>query len=232
MRIRFAVTVFAAVSLFSSAAPAQVATGSMSGAVLDPNRAVVPGARVVATHLANGLKTETETSDAGLYVFPSLPVGMHEVTVEKTGFKKLSRSGIEIRIASRQELDLQLEIGDVQQTVEVTGGVPLLETTSSQRGQSLSTQFMNTLPFFTLGIRNARTFVNYMPGVNPSAELSVSGSGGRAQELLVDGASNTNPESGGISFNFPAAEMFGEFRLLTPPSTPSMAASAAASRSM
>jgi len=54
-----------------------------------------------------------------------------------------------------------------------------------------------------------------MPGVNPSAELSVSGSGGRAQELLIDGASNTNPESGGISFNFPAAEMFSEFKLLT-----------------
>jgi len=74
---------------------------------------------------------------------------------------------------------------------------------------------MNNLPFFSGGIRNPRTFVNYMPGVNPSAELSVSGSGGRAQELLIDGASNTNPESGGISFNFPAAEMFSEFRLLT-----------------
>jgi hypothetical protein len=74
---------------------------------------------------------------------------------------------------------------------------------------------MANLPFFSGGIRNPRTFVNYMAGVNPSAELSVSGSGGRAQELLIDGASNTNPESGGISFNFPAAEMFSEFKLLS-----------------
>jgi hypothetical protein len=140
---------------------------------------------------------------------------MYEVSVEMTGFKKLNRGNVEIRIATRQELDVALEIGNMQETVDVTGEVALLETTSSQRGQGLSTQFMNTLPFFSGGIRNPRTFVNYMPGANPSTELSVSGSGGRAQEVLIDGASATIPESGGVSFNFPAAEMFGEFKLLT-----------------
>jgi hypothetical protein len=201
--------------LASGAARAQVAAGSLSGTVLDPNGAVVPAARITATNTANGVKSETESSEAGLYVLPSLPVGLYEISVEKAGFKKLSRAGVEIRIATRQQLDLPLELGDVQQTVEVTAATPLLETANAQRGQNLSTQFMNNLPFFAGGIRNPRTFINYMPGVNPSAELSVSGSGGRAQELLIDGASNTNPESGGISFNFPAAEMFGEFRLLT-----------------
>jgi len=201
--------------LFSSAVTAQVATGSMSGTITDPNGAAVPGARVVATSAGSGIKTEATTSDAGLYLLPRLPVGVYGVTVEKAGFKKASQTNLEIRIATRQELDLKLEIGDVQQIVEVTGEVPLLETVSSQRGQSLSSQFMNNLPFFAGGIRNPRAFVNYMPGSNPSAELSVSGSGGRAQEILVDGASLTNPESGGVSFNFPAAEMFGEFKLLT-----------------
>jgi hypothetical protein len=201
--------------LLSSAALAQVATGSISGTITDPNGANVPAARVTAHNTATGLQSQTQSSEAGLYVFPTLPVGTYEVTVEQPGFKKLTRSGVEVRIATRQELDLKLEVGDVQQTIEVTGEAPLLQTTSSQRGQNLSQQFMNNLPFFSGGIRNPRSFVNYMPGVNPSAELSVSGSGGRAQELLIDGASNTNPESGGISFNFPAAEMFGEFKLLT-----------------
>ena len=203
------------VCLFASLAMGQLATGSMSGTVMDPNSAAVPAAKVVAINTASGVRTETLTSDAGLYVFASLPVGTYEVTAEKSGFKKLSRPGVEIRVATRQDLDLKLEIGDVQQTVEVTGEVPLLETTSSMRGQSLSPQFMSNLPFFTGGIRNPRAFVNYMPGANPSAELSVSGSGGRAQEVLIDGASATIPESGGVSFNFPAAEMFGEFKLLT-----------------
>jgi len=201
--------------LSASLASAQVATGSMSGTVTDPNGASVPGARVVLTQNSTGLKTETLSSEAGLYVFPRLAVGGYEVAVEKTGFKKATVGGIEIRVASRQELDLRLEVGDVQQTIEVTSAAQLLETNSAQRGQGISSQFLTTLPLFSGGIRNARTFVNYMPGVNPSAELSVSGSGGRAQELLIDGASNTNPESGGISFNFPSAVMFSEFKLLT-----------------
>ena len=57
-----------------------------------------------------------------------------------------------------------------------------------------------------------------MPGVNTTnttGEITVNGSGARSQEILIDGASNTNPESGGTSFNFPAAEIFGEFKLLT-----------------
>lgn len=196
-------------------AVAQVATGSMAGTITDPNGAVIPGAKVTATNTANGSRTETNTSDAGLYVFSSLPVGSFEVSVEKAGFKKLTRTGIEVRIASRVDMNLTLEVGDIQQTVEVKAEAPLLETSSAQRGQSLSPQFMNTLPFFTGGIRNPRAFVGYMPGSNNSAELSVSGSGGRAQEILIDGASATIPESGGTSFNFPSAEMFGEFKMLT-----------------
>ena len=88
-------------------------------------------------------------------------------------------------------MNLTLQVGDVQQTVEVTAQTPLLETSSAQKGQSLSTQMMNTLPFFSGGVRNPRSFVNYLPGANPSTELSVSGSGGRAQEILIDGASAT-----------------------------------------
>jgi hypothetical protein len=69
------------------------------------------------------------------------------------------RSGLEIRLASRQELDIRLELGEVQQTIEVTGEAQLLETVSTQRGQNLSTQFMNNLPFYFGGIRNPRAFV-------------------------------------------------------------------------
>ena len=202
----------------SVALVAQVSSGSMSGVVSDPNGASVPGAKVSATNSASGGQSETVTSDAGLFVFPSLSVGTYEVTVEKPGFKKLNRSHIEIRIASRQELDLKLDVGDVQQTVTVSERGELLETSSSQRGTSLSPQMMNNLPFFSGGIRNPRAFVSYMPGVNTTnttGEITVSGAGARSQELLIDGASNTNPESGGTSFNFPSAEIFGEFKLLT-----------------
>ncbi len=195
---------------------AQQSTGSMNGVVTDPNGAMIPGAKVVARHLATGQDFTSTTGDAGLYLFGSLPVGAYSVSVEKTGFKKLTRSGIEIRIAQRQDLALSLEVGDVQQSVEVTSEAPLLETSSAMRGQNLSAKMYNNLPFFSGGIRNPRSFVVYMPGVNNVAgEITIAGAGARGQEILIDGASATIPESGGTSFNFPAAEMFGEFKLLT-----------------
>ena len=82
------------------------------------------------------------------------------------GSKKLNRKNIEIRVAQRLALDLQLEVGSVSESVEVTAQGPLLETETSEKGQSFSTKFMNTLPLFTGGIRNAEAFVTYMPGVN------------------------------------------------------------------
>ena len=82
----------------------------------------IPDAKVVATNVATGAKQEVLSTDAGLYLFPALPVSLYSVTVEKAGFKKLNRQNIEIRVAQRLDMDLRLEVGEVQQTVEVTCG--------------------------------------------------------------------------------------------------------------
>ncbi|MCX6622584.1 MAG: carboxypeptidase-like regulatory domain-containing protein, partial [Acidobacteria bacterium] len=87
----------------------------MSGTIKDPNGAVIPGAKIVATHVPTNREFPAQTTDAGLYVLPSLPPGPYTVSVEQPGFKKLVRSGIEIRLGQRQDLDLNLEVGDVQQ---------------------------------------------------------------------------------------------------------------------
>jgi len=142
--------------LLCLAAWAQQNTGSMTGVVTDPNGAVIPGAKVIAKHLPTGQEFGTNTTEAGLYVYGSLPVGPYEVAVEKAGFKKLTRTNLEIRIAQKQVLDLSLEVGDVQQTVQVSAEATSLETTSNMRGQNLSVQFMNNLPFFYGGIHSPR----------------------------------------------------------------------------
>ena len=193
----------------------QTATGSLSGTITDANGAIVPGAKLTATSTITGAKLETVSTDAGLYVFPALPASSYTMTVEKAGFKKLSRTNLEVRIAQRLDLDVKLEIGDVQQTIEVTAQSPLLETSTSDKSVSFSPKFMNEIPLFTGAIRNPRAFVSYMPGVNAGAEVSISGSGGRAQEVQIDGASLIIPESGGAVFNMPSAEMFQEFKLIT-----------------
>ncbi len=192
----------------------QVATGSLAGTVLDAAGSVVPGAKIVATNTTVSSVTETVSSVAGVYLFAALPPGTYTISVEKAGFKKITRSNVEIRVAQRIDMDVKLEVGDVAVSVDVTAEVPLLETSTSERGSTFAPKLMSDLPLFTGGIRNPRSFLSYMPGVTSGGEQSVSGSGGRAQEVLIDGASLTIPESGGTVFNMPSAEIFGEFRLL------------------
>ena len=113
-------------------------------------------------------------------------------------------------------LDMQLEVGDVQQSIDVTGSAPLLNTTTTEVGSSFTPKFMKDLPLFSGGIRNPEAFVTYMPGVNNgSGDSSINGGSRRAKEVQIDGASLTIPESGGVVFYFPSAEQFGEFKLLT-----------------
>ncbi len=192
----------------------QAQTGSLSGDVLDANQAAVPGATIEATNSATGIKLNTVSSEAGVYVFPNVPTGIWTVTAEKAGFKKLVRSEIQIFIAQRQALDLRLEIGDVKQSVEVIANQTLLDTDSAIRGQSLTPKMYRTLPMWFAGLQNPSAFLGYMAGVNSGAETSIAGSTGRSREQLIDGTSNVIPESGGTVFNPPSAESMSEVKLL------------------
>ncbi len=215
MTIKQITMLFTGTVLTGCLALGQVSTGSLGGTVLDSNGASIPGVKLTAISAATNLKIETVSNDTGSYAFPSLRADIYSVQAEKTGFKKLNRSNIQIPIGQRVDLTVSLEVGDVQQSVEVTAEAPALQSSTSEIGQTFSPKFMNDIPLFTGGIRNPRAFVTYMPGVNSGAEVSISGSGGRAQEVQIDGASAIIPESGGVVFNMPAAEMFQEFKLTT-----------------
>ena len=193
---------------------AQTQTGSLSGTITDAHGATVPGVSVDATSQSTGTTLHAVSSDAGLYVFPSLTTGLWTISAEKAGFKKLVRTDIEIFIAQRQTLDLGLEVGNVTQTIEVSANQTMLDPETSEKGQTLTPHMYETLPLWSGGLQNPSAFLGYMAGVNSSAELSIAGSTGRAREQLIDGASNVIPESGGTVFNPPSAEAFSEFRLL------------------
>ena len=72
--------------LCSAFAYAQTSAGSLGGTVTDPNGAAIPDAKVVATNATTGAKQEVQSTEAGLYLFPVLPVSVYSVTVEKAGF--------------------------------------------------------------------------------------------------------------------------------------------------
>src|SRR5260370_24843414 len=120
-------------------------TGSISGTVTDLNGADIAGARIEAKETSTGVAWKTTTTDAGLYVLPTLPVGVYTLTVEHQGFRRRVQADLEVRVGLRENIDMALEIGEVQQTVEVTAEAPLLDTTKAERGQNVSPQLMTNL---------------------------------------------------------------------------------------
>src|SRR5689334_830191 len=96
--------------LFSMAAFAQSDRGTITGTVLDPAGAVVPGAKVTARNAANGSSFETPTTGTGDFTLASLPAGKYEVSVEATGFKKTTHESVEVQVAQTVRLDLSLQV--------------------------------------------------------------------------------------------------------------------------
>src|SRR5262249_54445109 len=143
LSIRFLVFAVASITAF-----AQSQTGSLSGEVQDPGKAPVPGVAVDITMAEEHITLHTVSNDAGVYVFPNVAPGNYTISAEKQGFKKLVRNNVQIFIAQRQTLDLPLEIGDVKQSVEVTATQSILDTETSEKGQTLTPRMYATLPLW------------------------------------------------------------------------------------
>lgn len=199
---------------------AQTGVGSISGQVTDPAGAAVPGASIRLVQDATNRETTTVSSDSGVYSFPALDVGAYTLYVEVQGFKKLTRGGIVVATATRVSVDIRMEVGDVTQSVDVRDEAPQLAASSSDLGTSFQPKFMKDVPLFVSGgFRNPENFISYMPGVNNGVQdSSINGGPRRGKEILIDGASHTNPESGGVAFSsnggIGSVEQYGEFKLL------------------
>jgi carboxypeptidase family protein len=196
---------------------AQNSAGSLTGTITDPGGGAVVGAKVIARQDATGREFQTTTTGDGLYAFPNLDVGSYTLKVEQSGFKKLTRPNVVVSISNRSVADLKLEIGDLNQTITVTGDVAQLQSATSEIGSSFPPKLFKDGPIFAGGLRNPENFVSYQAGVvnGAGAEGGISGGMRRSKEILIDGANATNPESGGVAFNgLPTIEQLVEFKVI------------------
>src|SRR5437764_547281 len=120
-----------AAALWIGASQAQVTTGTITGTVADNTGAVLPGAKVVILNEDTGISRAIQTDASGRFSAPSLNVGKYRVTATQEGFQNEARSGIDLTVGRTAVVDFQLQVGAVNQTVEVTGEAPLVETTQS-----------------------------------------------------------------------------------------------------
>ena len=216
----FPILVLCALSTFAGAQ--QAATATLGGRVLDPNGAVIPGATVTVTQKATGIKRETTTNDEGSYVLANLPPGEYELKVQATGFAvKVSETPIVVQVGQAIALDTALEIGQKQTTVNLTGGVPLIETTTSTVDGVIDERQIQSLP---LNGRNFLELALLVPGNSPAPNfdptktntvvISSAGQLGRGGNVTVDGADNNDDVVGGAVQNI-SQEAVQEFQVAT-----------------
>lgn len=122
--------------LTGSAAYGQVISASVTGAVLDPAGAAVPGAKVRAKNRSTNLEVTTQTDTDGRYTCPTLPPGgPYSITVSATGFNTEEHNGVTLEVTQAARIDFTLKIGATTETVQVTGEAPLVDATTAAMGR-------------------------------------------------------------------------------------------------
>ncbi len=162
--------------LFTVAAFAQSDRGTITGSVIDPAAAVVPGAKVSAKNLDNGSTFETTTTDTGNFTLASLPAGKYELNVEASGFKKATHENVEVAVAQTIRVDTALQVGASTESVTVTAEAALLKTENGEQSMVIKGDKVNDLPLnfggggaAGGGIRNWLSFIMLAPGVSGTA---------------------------------------------------------------
>jgi hypothetical protein len=180
----------------------QALSGTIVGTVTDPAGAVVASAKVTLTNIGTSFARTVETNQDGHYVASSFPTGKITVTVEQPGFQKLVRTGAELTAADTLTIDLALQVGNVQQTVEINAEATLLQTEEATISSLVSNQQILQMPL------NGRMFtqlIMLMPGTTSAApaltggfsynfrgitSVSINGSQSGNNSYLIDGMYN------------------------------------------
>ena len=130
------VSVFFAL-IFACTVSAQTFRGSIQGTITDSTGAALPGASVKVFSPGTGLSRVVPTNDLGGYVASELPLGTYSITVSKAGFRTTELTNIPVGVGSPTRADAKLATGAVEEVVEVTADIPLVETTSNTTGGTI-----------------------------------------------------------------------------------------------
>ena len=216
------------VSLLPVILAAQAVTGTILGLITDATGAVMPGTTVTLTNTGTGQVRVVTTDTNGEYTVPSLPTGTYSVKAELSGFKTVTVPDVTLGVDQHYRVNLKLEVGAVEESVTVTGLSPLIQTSTSELGTTVSEEQIKTLPL------NGRNFVNLtrtvpgvvrgVPGANidgagslawrASASFSANGQRPRDNNYMLDGVDNNETWLQTVVL-FPSVDALDEFKLQT-----------------
>src|SRR5881396_4453400 len=176
--------------VMAAAALAQTATSRITGTVGDASGALVPGAMVTAKNEATGVTYTQMTTEAGLYGFPSLPVGTYTITVALPGFKTANKTGNILEVNTPLVINMSLEVGGITETVSIAAEAEVLQTSNATLGNVVERKAIVDLP---LNGRNPLALLVMEPGVvqrsagGAGSGVHVNGSRDRAYNVTIDG---------------------------------------------
>jgi hypothetical protein len=210
--------------LFTAALRAQETTASVRGVVLDPTGGRVPSATVTAMQQETGFTRSTVTGAEGDYVLVLLPIGHYKLVVTAHGFRQYVQEGIRLNVNQVAEVTAKLEVGMVNETVQVTADAAQLASTNDL-GETVNDRQSVDLP---LNGRNFSQLGLLLPGTAPltpglqlaggsnrsGQSYSVDGMRPESNEFLVDGVENYNNINAGFVLR-PPPDAISEFRILT-----------------
>src|SRR6266852_8929481 len=202
--------------------------GEITGSVADSTGGVAVGATVTVTNPQTNTTRSTVTNNTGSYNFPALLPGVYSVRAEMQGFQSEVHSGVELQVQQVARINFQLRVGSVAETVEVTGGAPLLSTENATVGTVIDNQRIVELP---LNGRNFLQLVALSPNVNAtfadggaatsrqggdraSQNFSVAGQRREFNYYTLDGVANTDVDFNTYAF-LPSVDALQEFKVQT-----------------
>lgn len=173
----------------------QTGTSSVRGTVVDPQGKVVSGATVTLTNTETNTSRNQQTTESGVFVFELVPPGPYTVNVEAAGFKKAIITNVQALVAKASEVNVQLDIGAVSETVTVaaTGSEVLLNNQDASLGNNFVSKQIAQLP---LEARNVASLLTLQPGV--TREGSVTGSRADQANVTLDGVDINEQQSNQI----------------------------------
>ena len=213
------------VLLASSIALAQTSSSLIQGTITDSSGAPVPNARVTATLANTETDYSTVTNESGNYVLPDVRPGEYSISADAPAFKRTRRSGVVIEVNQRARIDLTLQVGDVQESVQVSADITNVDTYSASINETVDSRRMADLP---LNGRQALQLQSLLPGVvlaaqgqaasfialNTNLTFSINGTRPSASLYMLDGAINMDMYNN-TPAAFPNPDAVQEFSIQT-----------------
>jgi hypothetical protein len=209
--------------MLAVSAAAQTITGSITGVVTDASGASAPNVKITATDTGKNQKYEANTNAEGVYTFTFLPASSYTVAAEANGFRRSIVGPFKLETNQTARVDVQLQVGQVTESIEVKDFAPALQTESTQTGATMDSKRLTDLP---LNGRNVVSAMLLTPGTiqtNPSATNTASRLSGRAfvngnreqtNNFLLDGVDINDSMDNRLGYT-PSVDALQEVQVMT-----------------